>query len=44
MDSLRSCSVAALEKCEESTPSNLVDALFKFIRKETPCANTARKN
>ncbi|XP_031635151.1 27 kDa hemolymph glycoprotein-like [Contarinia nasturtii] len=44
MDTLQTCAVAALEKCEESTPANLVDALFKFIRKETPCANIARSN
>lgn len=39
MNSLRHCAVTSLEKCEETTPANLVDALFKFIRKETPCAH-----
>jgi Protein of unknown function (DUF1397) len=31
------CVVAELEKCKESTPANLMEALFRFVRKETPC-------
>lgn len=35
------CVVNELERCEESTPANLVDAMFKFIRNETPCVHIA---
>lgn len=37
MDKLETCVVKELEKCKESTPANLVEALFRFVRKETPC-------
>jgi hypothetical protein len=37
MDKLEICVVSELEKCKESTPANLVEALFRFVRKETPC-------
>ncbi|XP_041772171.1 27 kDa hemolymph protein-like [Anopheles merus] len=39
MSSLQDCMVQALEGCKESTPANLVESLFKFVRRETPCAN-----
>lgn len=39
MGNLQNCIVEALEVCEESTPANLVESLFKFVRNETPCAN-----
>uniref|UniRef100_A0A182P9X1 Uncharacterized protein n=1 Tax=Anopheles epiroticus TaxID=199890 RepID=A0A182P9X1_9DIPT len=39
MSSLQECMVQALEGCKESTPANLVESLFKFVRRETPCAN-----
>lgn len=39
MDKLQICIVKELEQCEESTPANLVESLFKFIKNETPCAN-----
>lgn len=39
MDKLEVCIVSELEKCKESTPANLVEALFRFVRKETPCKN-----
>uniref|UniRef100_A0A182MWE9 Protein TsetseEP domain-containing protein n=1 Tax=Anopheles culicifacies TaxID=139723 RepID=A0A182MWE9_9DIPT len=39
MNSLQECMVQALEGCKESTPANLVESLFKFVRRETPCAN-----
>lgn len=39
MDKLEVCIVAELEQCKESTPANLVEALFRFVRKETPCKN-----
>lgn len=37
MDNLEECVVKHLETCKESTPANLVEALFRFVRKETPC-------
>lgn len=39
MDKLQICVVEVLEKCEESTPANLVESMFKFVRNETPCVN-----
>ncbi|KAG5670170.1 hypothetical protein PVAND_000451 [Polypedilum vanderplanki] len=37
MDKLEECVVKELEQCKETTPANLVEALFRFVRKETPC-------
>jgi hypothetical protein len=39
MNRLEVCVVKELEKCKESTPANLMEALFRFVRKETPCKN-----
>ncbi|XP_062533975.1 27 kDa hemolymph protein-like [Armigeres subalbatus] len=39
MDKLKDCFVRVLEDCRQSTPANLVESLFKFVRRETPCAN-----
>lgn len=39
MDKLQICIVKELTQCEESTPANLVESLFKFIKNETPCVN-----
>lgn len=39
MTKLQKCVVRVLEDCEESTPANLVDAMFRFVRNKTPCAN-----
>uniref|UniRef100_A0A336L8A3 CSON005901 protein n=1 Tax=Culicoides sonorensis TaxID=179676 RepID=A0A336L8A3_CULSO len=39
MSRLQKCVVKVLEDCEESTPANLVDAMFRFVRNKTPCAN-----
>lgn len=39
MNKLEKCVVSELEQCKESTPANLVEALFRFVRKETPCKN-----
>lgn len=39
MHKLENCVVVELEKCKETTPANLVEALFRFVRKETPCKN-----
>lgn len=36
-DELHKCTVAKLEKCKENTPANIVDAVFKFTRKVSPC-------
>lgn len=45
MDALEKCVVSKLETCKESTPANLVEALFRFVRKETPCGKfTKSKN
>lgn len=42
MDRLQTCVVEKLEACEESTPANLVDAMFKFVRNETVCGEMKR--
>lgn len=44
MDRLQLCVVDSLEKCEESTPANLVESMFKFVRNETPCVNMTSVN
>ncbi|XP_059611154.1 27 kDa hemolymph protein-like [Phlebotomus argentipes] len=44
MERLQMCVVMELEKCEESTPANLVDSAFKFIRNNTPCQNVTSIN
>lgn len=41
MDALQVCVVKHLEKCEESTPANLVESMFKFVRNETVCGDIA---
>jgi hypothetical protein len=38
MADLQKCVVEALETCSEPTPANIVDSLFNFVRKMTPCA------
>lgn len=42
MDKLEVCVVNELEQCKESTPANLVEALFRFVRKETPCGKKVK--
>lgn len=44
MNTLQQCIVKELESCEESTPANLVESMFKFVRNETPCANMSLPN
>lgn len=39
IQNLQQCIVTELEKCEEPTPANIVDSLFRFVRKQTPCAS-----
>lgn len=34
LDPLQKCAVAELEKCNNTTPGNLVDSMFKAIKKE----------
>ncbi|CAL7942600.1 unnamed protein product [Xylocopa violacea] len=36
---LQNCVVKELEKCSDPTPANIVDSIFNFIRKVTPCKN-----
>ncbi|XP_012257970.2 27 kDa hemolymph protein-like [Athalia rosae] len=36
---LQTCAVKVLEDCEDPTPANVVDALFTFVKKVTPCEN-----
>ncbi|XP_035457631.2 27 kDa hemolymph protein isoform X1 [Spodoptera frugiperda] len=37
MTSLQKCVVSTLEKCPKPTSANILDSLFNFIRKATPC-------
>lgn len=43
VDSLEHCIAKELKKCSESTPLNLVESLFKYVRTESPCANFTSK-
>ncbi|XP_052872593.1 27 kDa hemolymph protein [Anopheles cruzii] len=38
---LQNCMVRELEQCDESTPANLVESLFRYIKKGSPCTNNA---
>jgi hypothetical protein len=38
MADLQKCVVKALETCHEPTPANIIDSMFNFVRKMTPCA------
>ncbi|EFN65230.1 Interferon-related developmental regulator 1 [Camponotus floridanus] len=37
--SLQACVVAELEKCPDPTPANIMDSIFNFVRRVTPCEN-----
>nr|XP_049702773.1 27 kDa glycoprotein isoform X1 [Helicoverpa armigera] len=37
MTTLQKCIVSVLEKCPKPTSANIVDSLFNFVRKATPC-------
>ncbi|XP_058800783.1 27 kDa glycoprotein-like [Phymastichus coffea] len=37
MNTLQGCVVNALEGCEDPTPANLLDSIFNYIKKVTPC-------
>uniref|UniRef100_A0A1B6D3A7 DUF19 domain-containing protein n=1 Tax=Clastoptera arizonana TaxID=38151 RepID=A0A1B6D3A7_9HEMI len=39
INTIQTCVVKELEKCSEPTPANIIDSLFNFVRKVTPCAN-----
>jgi len=39
-DAIRTCVNEELEQCKDSTPANIVDAFFKFLKKHMPCDNT----
>lgn len=43
MDALQTCVVEHLETCKESTPANLVESMFKFVRNETVCGDLKRQ-
>ncbi|XP_057655861.1 27 kDa hemolymph protein-like [Diorhabda carinulata] len=36
-ETIRACINNELEQCKESTPANIVDAFFKFLKKQLPC-------
>lgn len=38
MAELQTCVVAELGKCGEPTPANIVESLFEFVRRSTPCS------
>ncbi|KAJ8952135.1 hypothetical protein NQ318_018471 [Aromia moschata] len=39
-DVVRECVNKQLEKCKDSTPANIVDAFFKFLKKHMPCQSS----
>nr|AEE62354.1 unknown [Dendroctonus ponderosae] len=39
-DSLRGCVNEALEHCKDTTPANIIDATFKFLKKQIDCNAT----
>lgn len=39
MNSLQACVVNELEKCPDPTPANIMDSIFNFIKRVTPCEN-----
>ncbi|XP_011881246.1 PREDICTED: 27 kDa glycoprotein-like [Vollenhovia emeryi] len=39
MTIFQGCAVTELEKCSDPTPANIVDSIFNFIRRVTPCEN-----
>ncbi|XP_026740194.1 27 kDa glycoprotein-like isoform X2 [Trichoplusia ni] len=43
MSTLQSCVVSVLEQCVKPTSANIVESLFNFIRKATPCKNFAKE-
>lgn len=43
MTDLQTCVVSVLEKCVKPTSANIVESLFNFIRKATPCKSFAKE-
>lgn len=41
---LQDCIVKELNTCKDPTPSNIVESLFKFIIKMTPCQNLLKNS
>ncbi|CAG9862046.1 unnamed protein product [Phyllotreta striolata] len=41
-DTLRQCVIEELEHCKTSTPANIIDALFKFLKKHLPCSGAVK--
>ncbi|XP_011061018.1 PREDICTED: 27 kDa hemolymph protein-like isoform X1 [Acromyrmex echinatior] len=39
VNKLQSCVVTELEKCPDPTPANIMDSVFNFIKRVTPCEN-----
>ncbi|XP_014475442.1 PREDICTED: 27 kDa hemolymph protein-like [Dinoponera quadriceps] len=39
MNNLQACMVKELETCPDPTPANIVDSIFNFIKRVTPCEN-----
>lgn len=44
MYELEKCIVKHLETCDEITPSNIIESMFKFINKESQCLNQTTKS
>lgn len=47
MHDLQLCVVNELIKCSQPTPGNIVESLFEFVRRSTPCSkfvNSAAQN
>lgn len=44
VDRLESCIVKKLETCEEITPANIVESMFRFIKNETICRSVGNKD
>lgn len=42
INTVQTCVVEELEKCKDSTPANIVDALFKFVKKSA-CKNNKQR-
>lgn len=44
IEHLESCIVKKLETCEEITPANIVESMFRFIKNETICRSVGKAN
>lgn len=43
-DEMHDCAVEELEDCKDNTPANIMDALFKYIRRILPCKHPKVKS